>query len=335
MPKTEVEAIAASKLGRSRPCGVRVAGLRPASWGTIYMANNILDDILANPLPYDTADWWHKQSPQNEAAPLDDEEMGYMEVYTSDAVPEMLRIGRGIANVGNLTPEEVERASKYFGAGPLAKQQFCNYENRRRIVAHYVLTHPATVAYEKQLYRLTRDVIPILFLGERVYELITGKEAFTGDEASRVWALVELGLAIIGARVLRAIKPAAKMRPPARPLTDPIYDLPPEGGGMDINGHWYTEHALERMAPDTPQVRAELRLRAVNRLERLGIKQGSRGFDKCLERAMSKIDPRGVPPSVVEAEIANPGSTNVKVIYIKRLQRVVTVIPKGPAPAKY
>jgi hypothetical protein len=49
---------------------------------------------------------------------------------------------------------------------------------------------------------------------------------------------------------------------------------------------------------------------------------------------MSKIDPRGVPPSVVEAEIANPGSTNVKVIYIKRLQRVVTVIPKGPAPAK-
>ncbi|HSS87168.1 MAG TPA: hypothetical protein VLL30_25760, partial [Reyranella sp.] len=70
------------------------------------MPNNILDDILANPLPYDTADWWHKQSPQNEAAPLDDEEMAYMEVYTSDAVPEPLRIGRGIANVGNLTPEE-------------------------------------------------------------------------------------------------------------------------------------------------------------------------------------------------------------------------------------
>jgi hypothetical protein len=299
------------------------------------MANNILDDILANPLPYDTADWWHKQSPQNEAAPLDDEEMAYMEVYTSDAVPEPLRIGRGIANVGNLTPEEEQRAYKYFGAnGPLAKQQFCNYENRRRIVAHYVLSHPATVAYEKQLYRLSRDVIPILFLGERVYELITGKEAFTGDDASRVWALVELGLAIIGARVLRAIKPAAKTRPPARALTEPIYDLPPEGGGMDINGNWYTEHALERMAPDTPQVRAELRVRAINRLERLGIKQGSKAFDKCLARAMTKIDPRGVPPSVVEAEIASPGSTNVTVIYIKRLQRVVTVIPKNSAPKK-
>ncbi len=313
------------------------------------MANNILDDILANPLPYDTADWWHKQSPQNEAAPLDDEEMAYMEVYTSDAVPEPLRIGRGIANVGNLTPEEEQRAYKYFFAsGPLAKQQFCNYENRRRIVAHYVLSHPATVAYEKQLYRLSRDVIPILFLGERVYELITGKEAFTGDDASRVWALVELGLAIIGARVLRAIKPAAKTRarvlraikpaaktrPPARALTEPIYDLPPEGGGMDINGNWYTEHALERMAPDTPQVRAELRVRAINRLARLGINPGSKAFDKCLARAMTKIDPRGVPPSVVEAEIANPGSTNVTVIFIKRLLRVVTVIPKNSAPKK-
>ena len=47
---------------------------------------------------------------------------------------------------------------------------------------------------------------------------------------------------------------------------------------------------------------------------------------------MMKIDPRGVPPSVVEAEIANPGSTNVKVIYIKRLLRVVTVIPKNSSP---
>jgi hypothetical protein len=296
------------------------------------MANNVLDDILVNPKPYDLANWWHMQSPQNESAPLDDEENAYLELYTSDAIPEELRIGRGIATVGNLTPEEEQRAYTYFMAsGPLAKQQFCNYENRRRIVARYVLSHPATVAYEKQLYRLSRDVIPVLFITERVYELITGKEAFTGDEASRIWALVELALAVIGARVLRALKPAAKTRPPARALTEPIYDLPPEGGGMDINGNWYTEHALERMAPDTPQVRAELRLRAISRLERLGITQGSPAFDKCLARAMTKIDPRGVPPSVVEAEIASPGSTNVKVIYIKRLQRVVTVIPKNSA----
>ena len=204
-----------------------------------------------------------------------------------------------------------------------------NYENRRRIVARYVLTYPATIAYEMLLYRTTRDVIPPLFVAERVYEVITGKEAFTGEEASRIRATVDLALAVVAARVLRAVKPAAAPRPPVRALTDPIYDLPPEGGGMDINGNWYTEHALERMAPDTPQVRAELRTRAISRLERLGIKQGSPAFDKCVARAMQKIDPRGIPPSVVEAEIASPGSTNVKVIYIKHLQRVVTVMPKN------
>ena len=291
------------------------------------MANNIIDDILANPKPYDLSCWWRMQGPQHESAPLNDEENAYMELYTSEAIQKEYRIGRGIANIGNLTPEEEQRAYMYFMAsGPLAKQQFCNYENRRRIVATYVLTHPATVAYEKQLYRLSRDAILPLFIAERVYELFTGEEAFTHDEASRIGAFVELALAVIGARVLRALKPAAKTRPPARALTEPIYDLPPEGGGMDINGNWYTEHALERMAPDTPEVRAELRLRTIRRLERVGIKKGMLS-DKCLAKVMKeKIDPRGIPPSVVEAEIASPGSTNVRVIYNFRLRRVVTVI---------
>ncbi len=38
--------------------------------------------------------------------------------------------------------------------------------------------------------------------------------------------------------------------------------------------------------------------------------------------------PRGIPPSVIEAEIANPGSTNVRVILNQRGE-VVTVIPGG------
>lgn len=36
-----------------------------------------------------------------------------------------------------------------------------------------------------------------------------------------------------------------------------------EGGGT-INGREYSQHAMERMAPDTPQVRAELSRRAEN-----------------------------------------------------------------------
>ena len=45
----------------------------------------------------------------------------------------------------------------------------------------------------------------------------------------------------------------------------------------------------------------------------------------CLENAP---DPRGVPPSVVEAEIAHPGSTGVRVI-LNEKGNVITVIPGG------
>src|SRR5204863_346819 len=93
-----------------------------------------------------------------------------------------------------------------------------------------------------------------------------------------------------------------QMRTPA----DPAH-LTPEGGGATINGRWYTEHALERMAPDTPQVRTQLRTRVGARLERLGIKPGSPAYNRVMARALEKIDPRGVPPSVVEAEILRPG----------------------------
>lgn len=40
----------------------------------------------------------------------------------------------------------------------------------------------------------------------------------------------------------------------------------PRGGGV-IDGRKYSEHALERMAPDTVQVRAELTKRARERAE--------------------------------------------------------------------
>jgi hypothetical protein len=104
--------------------------------------------------------------------------------------------------------------------------------------------------------------------------------------------------------------------------------MPQGGGGMKINGRYYTEHALERMAPDTPQVRAEIRTRAMERLRKLGITENSPAWDACLKRALQKIDPRGIPPSVVEAEISAPGSTSVRVITAQRGQVVITVMPK-------
>lgn len=86
-----------------------------------------------------------------------------------------------------------------------------------------------------------------------------------------------------------------------------------------------TEHSLERMAPDTPQVRAELEARALARAERAGVKPGTKDFGDWW--AKNGPDPRGVLPSVVEAEIRNPGSTGVKVITNSKGD-VVSVIPR-------
>lgn len=43
-----------------------------------------------------------------------------------------------------------------------------------------------------------------------------------------------------------------------------------EGGGI-INGGEYSQHAMERMAPDTPSVRAELSRRAEALAESKGL----------------------------------------------------------------
>ncbi|UFJ41428.1 hypothetical protein LOK74_02510 [Brevibacillus humidisoli] len=70
------------------------------------------------------------------------------------------------------------------------------------------------------------------------------------------------------------------------------WDMP--RGGTEIGGRRYSEHALERMAPDTIQVRAELEKRALEK----GLKPGTKEFKNF-------VDPRGIPPMVVEDTIKN------------------------------
>jgi hypothetical protein len=199
-------------------------------------------------------------------------------------------------------------------------------------VAHYAITHPATIAYEMGLYRFSRDSIPPLFIWERVYELFTGKEAFTDEQVSRLGAAVELLAPVVAARVLSFVRIVPTGPEFTGSLTDPIWDLPAEGGGMRINGRWYTEHALERMAP--PRMRQEIIARLEGRLRRLGLTPDSPAWKPCWKAAVDNIDTRNVGPTIVEAEIQRPGSTDFKVITAKRKQVIVTVIPrkrpKGP-----
>lgn len=91
------------------------------------------------------------------------------------------------------------------------------------------------------------------------------------------------------------------------------------------------------MAPDTPQVRAELSRRAEKLAKQLGYKIGSQEY---YEFCKKYVDPRNIPPSVIEDAIVStepiagkkPGTfihetEDVKVI-VNTDGKVVTVIPK-------
>lgn len=108
-------------------------------------------------------------------------------------------------------------------------------------------------------------------------------------------------------------------------------------GGRIINGRKYSQHAMERMAPDTPSVRAELSRRAEALAESKGLKVGSQEY---YEFCKKYVNPRNISPSVIEDAIRNtkgiPGHTkgtfvhetsDVKVI-INSSGKVITVIPK-------
>lgn len=293
--------------------------------------NDIVYSISELQKPIPVREFWHAHAETNRAAwahPLSEIEQGYIDAFTDPSTPAPLRMSSPV-NPTNLTSEDLDRANRFFGTGTGAAEQYANYENRERIMAHYFYRHPATVRLLLGFYRFFRDINPVHFAFERGWQIGGGREMFTGEEASRLGAAFEfaaslaivygLGKAVQGTRPQSGTPPS-----PQRPLDSPIWDLPAEGGGMRLNGRWYTEHALERMAPNTLAVRTQIEIRVRARLERIGIRPEHPAYDKI----MKKIDPRGISPRVVEAEIMKPGSTNVRVITANRGQRVVTVMPR-------
>ena len=94
-----------------------------------------------------------------------------------------------------------------------------------------------------------------------------------------------------------------------------IWDMPETG--RVINGRYYGKHALERMAPDTIQVRAELTSRALKK----GYRPGDPDFIKY-------VNPRNIPPIVIEHAIKTgekiPGRTIDTLVYIGDKVKVVT-----------
>jgi hypothetical protein len=124
------------------------------------------------------------------------------------------------------------------------------------------------------------------------------------------------------------VKASGSLAGVVKEVVEATWSMPEKG--KIINGRYFTQHALERMAPDTIQVRAILEDRAL----RAGIKRNSPDFFKY-------VDPRGIPPMAVEDAIQNgqrlPGkckgtlefdTDSIKVIINEASGSVVTIWPK-------
>ncbi|MFU2088473.1 hypothetical protein [Avibacterium avium] len=106
--------------------------------------------------------------------------------------------------------------------------------------------------------------------------------------------------------------------------------------GNIINGRKYSAHSLERMAPGTLEVKAELSSRAHNLAIKKGLQPRS---EKYYSLVKSYIVPRNIPPMVIEDNIKNGVKTisrentfmyignDIKVITNQKGD-VITVIPK-------
>jgi RHS repeat-associated protein len=279
---------------------------------------DVVDALIDKGAPGKVKDWWNEEAHPNRSkwgAALSENEWSYLASFDLK-----MTLPNG------LNDEQKGDAEAYFGTTTDPYAAYSNYLDRRRIVNHYWISHPATSRALIGQYRLLRDVNPVHFGFERGFQVSTGTEAGTGEKVSKFNAGVEFVMAIafeLFMNKVQGLKPARELPPPR--LNG--WDLPPEGGGM-TNGVVYTEHALERMAGRNMTTLAQLELRAIKRIESMGIRPGTEEFGLMWRKLHP--DPRTIPTSVVEAELMRPGSTGLKVISVgggALPKRVITVIP--------
>jgi RHS repeat-associated protein len=182
------------------------------SQDVIFNPNDVVYHIGEIQKPNDVAKWWAdvpKSNRNDWAHPLSEMEQGYIQAMTDTSVPAVMRM-RVPVNPHNVTTEERNEAEKLFGRSSADYERYSNFENRRRIIAHYVYTHPATIALEMGIYRLFRDVNPLHFALERGWQMGSGREMFTQAPVSRLGAAAEffaaLALSYGISRGLRALR---------------------------------------------------------------------------------------------------------------------------------
>ncbi|MGG0516193.1 S-layer protein [Bacillus pseudomycoides] len=208
-------------------------------------------------------------------------------------------------NIGNI---DLSNSLRDFGVSP-------------EKINEYIAEQNAT----NNFMNTTLDIMPILNVPKEAIQMYQGKEIGTdrkygpSDYAMGVLSVATGGTVKTIGKVVGTVadlEKKAKNLEKATQGTSGIGWSMPRGGGV-INGRKYSEHALERMAPDTIQVRAELEKRAKSR----GLVRGTQKFKEF-------VDPRGITPSVVEDIIKNgtkkPGNKPDSWEYTGRDARVIT-----------
>lgn len=165
--------------------------------------------------PGDATQWWNTQVYPNRAqwvGPLSDDEQAYLEYFSlPDARGRLV-----ITTADTLNDWEKQQARELLGSDPSAFQSYANYANRFKILRHYSVTHPAFLTLATALYRLSRDMHPLLFSLERGYQIGSGTEFLTDVPVSRVAAGVEF-IAVLA--VIKVVNTGVSM---TRPTPVPI-----------------------------------------------------------------------------------------------------------------
>ncbi|KFE68729.1 hypothetical protein DB31_7966 [Hyalangium minutum] len=202
--------------GPSSAAEARTAGLEPAASQvalTAFAERDVIQQILLLQKPGAVQAWWNS-GPWEDMAhwshPLSQWERKYAEAMSAETVPEALRMWP-LVTPQRLTPEQREDMERRLGTGAAAAEGYAHWENRRRIVKHYFMTHPATLQALLGVYGLARDVNPLHFALERGWQMGSGQEMFTEQEVSRLGAAQEfftaLAVGVAAGKLMTATRP--------------------------------------------------------------------------------------------------------------------------------
>jgi hypothetical protein len=229
---------------------------------------DVIQRILLLRKPRDVALWWASgpgEDIQHWSHPLSEWKRQYAVDMSAETVPEPLRMWP-LVTPQRLTPEQTEDMERRLGTGAAAAEGYAHWENRRRIVKHYYMTHPATLQALLGVYGLARDTNPLHFALERGWQMGSGQEMFTAREVSQLGAAQEfftaLAAGVAAGKLMTATRPVPGwgVPEPVEPVRPGKVEAPPAPAPGTLAPSAELVQALTGKNP-TPQVPAGPRLR--------------------------------------------------------------------------